>query len=119
MGSRAAGSPAQQRLSALERANEVRIARAELRRGIASGDISVPQVLLACPSHAATMSITDLLTSQRWWGRTRSRRLLVSVGIPETKPVGRLTERQRIATAALLALRGGPHETKSIERTSA
>jgi ribosomal protein S13 len=51
------------------------------------------------------MSISELLMSQRSWGRTRSRRLLVSAGIPETKRLGNLTERQRKATAALLALR--------------
>lgn len=103
MGTKAAAN-APQHLKALERANQVRVARAELKRKVASGDISVPHVLLARPWHAATMSISDLLMSQRSWGRTRSRRLLVSAGIPETKPIGTLTERQRTATAALLEL---------------
>ena len=105
MSTKAAASPAPQHLKALARANQVRIERAELKRRIASGDISVPQVLLACPSHATTMSISALLMSQRSWGRTRSRRLLASAGVPEAKAVGNLTERQRTATAALLALR--------------
>jgi hypothetical protein len=104
MGSKAAANSAPQQLKALERANQVRVARAELKRKVASGDISVPHVVLARPWHAATMSISDLLMSQRSWGRTRSRRLLVSAGVPETKPIGTLTERQRTATAALLEL---------------
>jgi hypothetical protein len=104
MGSKAAADSAPQHLKALERANQVRVARAELKRKVASGDISVPHVLLARPWHAATMSISDLLMTQRSWGRTRSRRLLVSAGVPETKPIGTLTERQRTATAALLEL---------------
>lgn len=104
MGTTAAPNPASQQMEALERANKVRRARAELKRKIETGEVSVPQVLVACPSHAATMSISDLLMSQRWWGRTRSRRLLVSVGVPERKPVGNLTERQRTAMAALLTL---------------
>jgi hypothetical protein len=105
MGSQAAAGSAPQHLKALARANQVRVARAVLKRRIATGDVTVPQVLVACPWHATTMSISELLMSQRSWGRTRSRRLLVSAGIPETKRLGNLTERQRKATAALLALR--------------
>lgn len=96
---------AHQQLEALDRAHQVRGARAQLKRRIESGDMAVPQVLVACPSHAASMSISDLLMSQRWWGRTRSRRLLLSIGVPERKPVGQLTERQRTEMAALLTLR--------------
>jgi hypothetical protein len=105
MESKASPRQALQQSHALERAHTVRHARSELKRRVASGELSVPQVLLACPSHAATMSVTDLLMSQRWWGRARSRRLLVSVGVPERKPVGSLTERQRTAMAAVLTLR--------------
>jgi hypothetical protein len=96
-----------QQLQALKHANQVRRARSELKRRIASGETSVPQVLIACPSHAATMSASDLLMSQKWWGTTRSRRLLISIGIPERKPIGSLTERQRTAMAALVELRAG------------
>jgi hypothetical protein len=107
MGSKAPPSHAPQHLKALERANEVRQSRARLKRRIASGDVSVGHVLVACHPDAATMSISDLLMSQKWWGRTRSRRVLVSTGIPEWKPVGDLTQRQRTAMAAVLALQGG------------
>ena len=48
------------------------------------------------------MSISDLLMSQKRWGRARCRRLLVSLGVPENKQVGTLTERQRLALAAVL-----------------
>jgi hypothetical protein len=105
MGSNAPPSSAPQQLEALERAHQVRRARSELKRKIASGEMSVPEVLVACPAHATTMSISDLLMSQKWWGRTRSRRLLISIGVPESKPVGQLTERQRTSMAGLLTLR--------------
>ena len=108
MGSTASRGQALQQCKALKHAQAVRHARAELKRKIARGELSVPHVLLACPSHAATMPISDLLMSQRWWGRVRCRRLLVSTGVPERKPVGSLTERQRVALAALLALRPDP-----------
>ena len=54
------------------------------------------------------MSISDLLMSQKRWGRTRCRRLLVSLGVPENKQVGTLTERQRLALAAVLAAKNAP-----------
>ena len=38
-----------QRLRALEHANAVRLARAELKRRIAEGDVSAAEVILACP----------------------------------------------------------------------
>lgn len=99
-------SPAPQHIRALQHANEVRLARAELKRKIARGEISVGEVLVMCPWHAASMSISELLMSQKWWGRARCRRLLVSVGIPETKLVNTLTTRQRKALSALLGLSG-------------
>ena len=67
----------------------------------------MPQVLVACPSHAATMSIGELLTTQKWWGSERSRRLLVATGVSERTSISNLTERQRTAIAALLELRAG------------
>ena len=51
------------------------------------------------------MAIADLLMSQHRWGRTRCRRLLVSLGVPENKQVGTLTDRQRSALAAMIAAR--------------
>ena len=58
------------------------------------------------------MSISDLLMSQKRWGRTRCRRLLVSLGVPENKQVGTLTERQRLALAAVLAAKNAPAGTR-------
>jgi hypothetical protein len=46
--------------------------------------------------------------SQKRWGRTRCRRLLVSLSVPENKQVGTLTERQRLALAAVLAAKSAP-----------
>jgi len=54
-----------QRLKALERANEVRLARAELKRRIAEGEMSAAQVILSCPWEASSWTVGDLLMSQR------------------------------------------------------
>jgi hypothetical protein len=107
MGDTASASGGQQHLRALARANRVRLARAELKRQIASEEISASQVILDCPWEAASMSISDLLMCQRRWGRARCRRLLISLGVPENKQIGTLTQRQRGALAAVLGADGG------------
>ena len=101
-----ASASGEQHLRALERANMVRLARAELKRQVAGEEIAASQVILDCPWEAASMSISDLLMCQRRWGRARCRRLLVSMGVPENKQIGTLTERQRSALAAVLAAGG-------------
>ena len=98
----------EQHLRALEYANRVRLARARMKRRIAAGELSATDVILGCPWQAHSMSISDLLMSQKRWGRTRCRRLLVSLGVPENKQVGTLTERQRLALAAVLTAKNTP-----------
>ena len=105
-------SPAQgtsQCMQALARANEVRLARAAMKRDVAAGRLSVTAVLAETPWEARSMSLSELLCSQRRWGRARSRKLLASAGLSEAKRVGTLTPRQRRilvgALEAKLALR--------------
>lgn len=92
-----------QYMRALQRANEVRLARAELKRRVADGELSVAEVVLTCPWETESMEISDLLTSQRRWGHTRCRKFLAGIPMSETKTVGSMTERQRRSIAALLA----------------
>jgi len=105
MGDTATVAAAPQHLRALEQANRVRLARAELKRRVALQQTSVVEVILDCPWQAESMSISDLLMSQRRWGRARCRRLLVSLGIPENKQIGTFTERQRSALVTGLSAR--------------
>jgi hypothetical protein len=95
-------APAPQHMQALQRANKVRLARADLKRRVASGEISVAEVVMTCPWEADSMTIADLLMSQRRWGVTRCRKLLQYVPMSETKTVGSMTDRQRHALAELL-----------------
>jgi hypothetical protein len=85
----------QQPLLALERANAVKRARAELKRRIGAGQLSAAEVILGCPFEASTWPVVELLASQRKWGIAKSRELLSRHGISEVKPIGDLTERQR------------------------
>jgi hypothetical protein len=93
---------AAQYLRALNRANEVRLARAELKRQVADGRISAAEVILHCSPEIQRMTVADLLLSQHRWGPTRCRRLLIEIPLSENKTVGSMTERQRHALVAVL-----------------
>jgi hypothetical protein len=107
-------SPGPQHLQALQRANAVRLARADLKRRVAEGDVSAAEVILSSPWEAASMTVSDLLTSQRRWGSTRCRKLLQSLPMPENKTIGSMTDRQRRALAEML---GGDGECEVLADT--
>ncbi len=88
----------------------VRLARAELKRAIARGDMDAAEVVRACPWETESMTIAELLTSQRRWGRTRARKFLVPLALNENKQLGTLTERQRRMLAQELATRSSARE---------
>jgi hypothetical protein len=92
-------------MQALARANRVRLARAELKRSIARGDIEAADVVRDCPWETESMTLAELLTSQRRWGRTRARKFLVSLALNENKRLGTLTTRQRALLASELGSR--------------
>jgi hypothetical protein len=91
-----------QYMRALERANQVRLARAELKRRIAVNELGCAEVIMDCPWEAESMAIGDLLMSQRRWGQTRCRKFLSQVPMSEKKTIGSMTERQRRTLAAML-----------------
>jgi hypothetical protein len=92
-----------QYMRALERANKVRLARAEMKRRVAAGEVGVDEVILGCPWEAQSMAVADLLMSQRRWGQTRCRKFLAQIPMSEKKTIGSMTERQRRTLAALLS----------------
>jgi hypothetical protein len=96
-----------QHMQALAHANRVRLARAALKRSIAHGERSAAEVIRDCPWESESMTLAELLTSQRRWGRTRARKFLVSLAVSENKRLGTLTERQRELVSNELEARSG------------
>jgi hypothetical protein len=96
-----------QHMQALARANRVRLARAELKRSIARGETEASAVVQECPWETESMTLAELLTSQRRWGRTRARKFLLGVALSENKRLGTLTPRQRALLSTALAEKGG------------
>jgi hypothetical protein len=95
--------PPPQHMRALERANAVRLARAELKRKVAMDQIDVAAVVLNCPWEAESMAVADLLMSQRRWGQTRCRKFLAQIPMSERKTIGSMTDRQRRTLAVMLS----------------
>jgi hypothetical protein len=90
-------------MRALARANEVRAARAALRRRIADDELSAADVLLEPPPAALRWPVAELLISQPQWGLARCQRFLSQNQLGELKTIGALTERQRRLLAAQLS----------------
>jgi len=99
----AAGSQSAQ---ALQVANEIRVARAQLKRQIARGQRSVRDVLSTCPPEARSMQLGALLGAQPQWGQQRVARWLgevrIELPIRAERQLGALTAHQRAALLAAL-----------------
>lgn len=85
----------EQRIQALERANDIRTYRAELKRDLRAGRRSIIDLLTEPPEKVATMKTFDLLLAVPKLGRTKVNKLLTGCKISPSKTVGGLSERQR------------------------
>ena len=90
----------EQRLRALRRANEIRSARARLKRELASGRLEPVQVLARPPACVRTARVREILLALPKIGSVKAGRILFAAGIADSKTLGGLTDRQR---AELLA----------------
>lgn len=93
---------ASQSMRALEKANEVRLARCALKRDIGDGSQAISDVLLTVPSEADTMKLFDLLTAQPRWSNVRARQFMRSFPMGEDRLIGAMTERERYLAARVL-----------------
>lgn len=81
-----------QRYRALDRANEVRVYRADLKRRIAAGETPLSDAL--ADEMCATMRVVDLLLVVPKVGRVKADRVLRRAHISPSKRVRGLTDRQ-------------------------
>lgn len=85
----------EQRLIALERANEVRTSRARLKRNIKSGRIGADKIIADPPDFMDTMKLMDLMLVIPKYGRVKVHKILTQLRISPSKTLGGLSERQR------------------------
>ena len=84
-----------QHMLALAHANQIRLARAAMKRSIKAGALDASEVFKTCPDEVATMTVSELLCSQQRWGKARARKFLLPLAINENRALGKLTLRQR------------------------
>ena len=89
------GRSREQRLRALEQANEVRTARAALKKELAAGKVELVQILADPPPCLRTARVRDILLVLPKIGSVRAARILAHCGIAHSKTLAGLTERQR------------------------
>ena len=82
-----------QYMDALERANEVRVARADAKHRVFQGELSIADALrLEC---CQGMTVFELVSSRCRVGSLKARRTLGEIRISEWRKVRDLTEHQR------------------------
>ncbi len=96
-----------QRMEALQRANQIRTRRAQLKRELRAGRLSVERLLAEPPEYLETAKVVDVLLAVPKVGRVKANKVLQQCRISPSKTVGGLSERQRAELVALLRERAG------------
>ena len=91
-----------QRMDALGRANEVRALRAQLKRDLKAGRVSIGALLLNQPPYLETAKVFDLLLALPKVGRVKATKILQGCRVSPSKTFGGLSERQRAELAGHL-----------------
>jgi len=89
-------------MDALQRANEIRTRRAQLKRDLKAGRVSIHTLLLDPPEFLATAKVFDMLLAVPKYGRVKANKVLQQCRISPSKTIGGLSERQRGELVSLL-----------------
>ena len=84
-----------QRMEALQRANDVRSARAQLKRDLKAGRQPIHELLLEPPDYLETAKVFDLLLAVPKYGRVKVNKILSQCRVSPSKTIGGLSQRQR------------------------
>jgi hypothetical protein len=91
-----------QRMEALQRANDVRSRRAQLKRDLKAGRQPIHALVLNPPEFLGTAKVFDLLLAVPKYGRVKVNKILMQCRISPSKTIGGLSERQRRELVALM-----------------
>jgi hypothetical protein len=83
----------EQRQAALNKANRVRSERAEAKRKIAAGHLSLHDLLTDVPDYMTTAKVGEVLTWMPKVGRVKAQRMCRRAGVSTTLTLGRLSQR--------------------------
>ncbi|MCB0872410.1 MAG: hypothetical protein H6531_03980 [Actinobacteria bacterium] len=92
-----------QRMAALKRANEIRSLRAQLKRDLKAGQVSIIEIISTPPWFVESAKTFDMLMAVPKYGKVKATRFLNHCRISQGKTIGGLTERQRSELIEMLA----------------
>jgi hypothetical protein len=91
-----------QRLDALDRANVVRVRRAQLKKDLKAGRTSILALLADTPDYAETAKVFDLILAVPRYGRVKVNKVLTQCRVSPSKTMAGLSDRQRDELGRLL-----------------
>ena len=94
-----------QRMEALQRANDIRTRRAQLKRDLKAGRQPIHELLLHPPEDLETAKVFDLLLAVPKYGRVKVNKILTHCRISPSKTIGGLSQRQRAELVDLMRRR--------------
>lgn len=92
-------------MEALKRANDIRTARAKLKKDLKAGRRTIQDLLNEPPEYVMTAKVFDMLLATPKFGRVKANKILQQCRISPSKTVGGLSERQRTELVELLRRR--------------
>ena len=92
-----------QRMDALNRANDIRSRRAQLKKDLKSGRVQINDVISDPPDYVMTAKVFDMLLAVPKNGKVKATRFINHCRISQGKTVGGLSERQRNELVDLLS----------------
>ena len=82
-------------MRALRQANEIRSARAKLKRDLKAGKAQIEKLLLDPPDYVLSAKAFDMILAVPKYGRVKANKILTQCRISPSKTIGGLSERQR------------------------
>jgi hypothetical protein len=89
-------------MDALQRANEIRTQRAQLKRDLKASRVSIDTLLTSPPEFVETAKVFDMLLAVPKYGRVKANKILQQCRISPSKTIGGLSERQRSELVSFL-----------------
>jgi hypothetical protein len=89
-------------MEALKRANDIRTARAKLKKDLKASRAGIHAILLDPPEYVMTAKVFDMLLAVPKYGRVKTNRILNQCRISPSKTIGGLSQRQRTELVGLL-----------------
>jgi hypothetical protein len=91
-----------QRMTALQRANEIRTRRAKLKKDLRSGRTNPQGLFLSPPEYILTAKVSDVLLAVPKFGKVKVNKILTQCRISPSKTIGGLSARQRAELVSYL-----------------